>query len=194
MAATVPISGSLWATINATDGSAQAPISPVFFTLSGTLLAWALLRQRLMQLVPIARSRAVDTIGDAMMVVDLRKRVLDANPVALALLALLKPGIPSSIIGLPVDEVAPAGIVAAIEQGSFAKLVELQPGLHLDVRITTVQDRKATLLGSVVLAHDVSEIHNQRLALAQVNTLMTEQLTVIEGLRPSSPRSPSATP
>ncbi len=90
LAALVPVPGNVWVNLQGVDGSPQAPLSPAFFTISGALIAWALLRQRLMQLVPIARSRVVETIGDAMVVVDLQHRVLDVNPAAMDLIARLR--------------------------------------------------------------------------------------------------------
>ncbi len=183
LAALVPVPGNVWVNLQGVDGSPQAPVSPAFFTISGALIAWALLRQRLMQLVPIARSRVVETIGDAMLVVDLQRRVLDVNPAAMDLIARLRPEAAGAVIGMPVDQIATAGIVSALEGDHFEGLVEVQPGLHLDVRTTAVHDRKGALLGSILLAHDVSDMHNQRLALAEVNRRMAGQLATIEKLR-----------
>ncbi len=105
------------------------------------------------------------------------------NPAAMDLIARLRPEAAETVIGMPVDQIAPAGIVSALEGDQSDGLVEVQPGLHLYVRTTAVHDRRGVLLGSILLAHDVSDMHNQRLALAEVNRRMTEQLATIEKLR-----------
>lgn len=182
-ASMIPIVGAVWTTMQGADGSPQIPITPVFFTLTGVIAAFAVLRQGLLQLVPIARSRVVETIGDAVLVVDLQHRVLDVNAAAKALLERLRPGLPDDLVGLPVEDVAPQGVAEAIEEGEYHHLVEPMPGLYLDVRISQVRDRSGRLLGNVVLGHDVSRMHIQGLALSKANDLMREQLATIEALR-----------
>ena len=65
-----------------------APYGPtsVVLLLSSTLLAWGLLRHRLLDLVPIARDRVVESMSDPLIVLDAQDRVLDLNRAALPLL------------------------------------------------------------------------------------------------------------
>ncbi|NJN55644.1 MAG: PAS domain-containing protein [Anaerolineae bacterium] len=55
------------------------------FALSALLMANAIFRYRLFELVPVARRTAVDNMRDGLLVLDLQNRVVDINPAALKL-------------------------------------------------------------------------------------------------------------
>jgi hypothetical protein len=44
-------------------------LTPLAFTVTGVLFGWALFRQRLLDLVPVAGERVIDTMGDGVVVV-----------------------------------------------------------------------------------------------------------------------------
>ncbi|HEY1015352.1 MAG TPA: histidine kinase N-terminal 7TM domain-containing protein, partial [Herpetosiphonaceae bacterium] len=67
-------------------------LTPFAFTLTGLGLAAALFRFGLLEIVPIARSRVVDTISDGVLVLDSDHRLVDINPAAAA------------VIGRPISE------------------------------------------------------------------------------------------
>lgn len=52
------------------------------FALIGIILLWSVQNTRLLDLIPIARSKLVDTMTDAMVVLDERSRLIDVNPAA----------------------------------------------------------------------------------------------------------------
>jgi PAS domain-containing protein len=56
--------------------------TPLMFTASGVLFAFALHRNRLFDLVPVARDQLVDSLADAVVVLDASRRVLDLNAAA----------------------------------------------------------------------------------------------------------------
>jgi PAS domain S-box-containing protein len=61
---------------------------PFLFTISGVVLGWAILRRRLMQVVPIARAALVDGMTDGVVVLDADGTVLDLNPSARRILGV----------------------------------------------------------------------------------------------------------
>lgn len=65
---------------------AYVDLTPVSFTISSAFFAWGLFRYHLLDLMPVARATIVDTIPDAVIVVDGQSRVVDLNPSACALL------------------------------------------------------------------------------------------------------------
>jgi PAS domain S-box-containing protein len=56
--------------------------TPVAFTISGLAIAWSLMRDRFLDLVPVARAAVFENMSDGVLVLDARDRVLDVNPAA----------------------------------------------------------------------------------------------------------------
>ena len=55
-------------------------LTPVFFGPAGVLMAWAIFRYRMFDLVPLARATVMETMDAGVMVLDLQGRILDVNP------------------------------------------------------------------------------------------------------------------
>jgi PAS domain S-box-containing protein len=88
--ATLVIGSSLPLLVNALTLSGVLPIpkldyTPFAFTVSILLIANAIFRYQLFDMVPVARRTAVDNMRDGMMVLDMQNRVIDINPAATAL-------------------------------------------------------------------------------------------------------------
>lgn len=62
-------------------------LTSVMLTLTGAVLAWGLFQQRLLRLVPLARSLLVDRMTDGVLVLDAYGRITDVNPAGLSLCA-----------------------------------------------------------------------------------------------------------
>ena len=60
-------------------------LTPFAFTVTGGLLVWGLFEERLVDLAPLARSAVVESMADAVFVLDAFERVVDVNPAAVAL-------------------------------------------------------------------------------------------------------------
>lgn len=66
-------------------GLARLPnweVAPISFALSAVVMAWGVIRYKLLDLVPVARDTLVDASGDGLIVLDVRNRVVDINPAA----------------------------------------------------------------------------------------------------------------
>ena len=57
-------------------------LTPITFGVSNLIVAWALFRFRLFDIVPIARETLIEKLPDAILVLDEQKRIIDANPAA----------------------------------------------------------------------------------------------------------------
>ncbi len=57
-------------------------LTPCAFAVSGLAVAWGLLRFRLLDIVPMARDAVVEGMGDGVIVLDTRDRIVDLNPAA----------------------------------------------------------------------------------------------------------------
>jgi PAS domain-containing protein len=62
-------------------------LTPFAFTISGLAVAWSLFRFRLLDIVPVAREAVIESMRDAVIVLDEQSRIVDLNPAAQRLLA-----------------------------------------------------------------------------------------------------------
>src|SRR5258708_24875679 len=82
-------------------------LTPVAFTISGLAVASSLFRFRLLDLLPVAREAVIESMHDAVIVLDERDRVVDLNPAAQRLAhpssseALARPFSPSLVARPP---------------------------------------------------------------------------------------------
>ncbi len=63
-------------------------ITPLAFTISGLLFTWAIFRQRLFDLVPVARETLLQVMPDGALVLDSEGKVVEINPAARRILGL----------------------------------------------------------------------------------------------------------
>ncbi len=57
-------------------------LTPFAFTVTGLAMAWSLFRFRLLDIVPVAREAVIESMSDAVIVVDEQNRIVDLNPAA----------------------------------------------------------------------------------------------------------------
>ncbi len=148
-------------------------ITPVWFTISGIFLIFAVFRYQLLEVVPIARNVLFENIPDAMIVIDSRGSVVDMNPAAEALAGLsLK-----KVVGQNLDEVF-ASYPSIIEFARGSPLpdgtqVELQIGREYKVyeaRMRSVPSKRGPL-GYLLTFHDITE---HKFALEELKRINAE--------------------
>ena len=144
-------------------------LTPVFFTASGALFAVGMYRSKLFDLVPVARDVVLESMSDAVIVLDSGRRVLDMNAAARALA-----GNPASWVGQPLQALVPLlrdlrlDIVA--DSSSTVAWPQPRDTRYFDVRVIRVRNRQDVAGAWVVLARDVSErlrVEAERAALEQ---------------------------
>lgn len=140
------------------SGSSPVPgleLTPIALTLSGLLIAWAIFRLQMLELVPVARDLLIESMDDGVLVLDELNRIVDANPTVYRLVERS----PEKTIGRPVEEVFDnwSDLVARYRDTPRAR-AEIQVGQTrwLDLLITPIYDRD-TLTGRLVVLRDISE-------------------------------------
>lgn len=133
--------------------------SPLSFALGGILYAIGLLRFQLFDLKPIARDQLIDSMKDAMMVLDSQSRIVDLNPAAAALLR--QPA--DEVVGKRPTEVRPSWepIVAEFRDTAAAQ-AEIHTGdggspHWYELRISPLSDRRGRHTGRLVVLHDITQ-------------------------------------
>lgn len=182
LAAAIPTVGNAVVLIRS-GGLVSPDAMPVFALASVAIYSYAVLRQGLLRLLPVARELVLETVSDAVFVVDPAGTVIDVNPAGTRLARRLDADLPTCLIGLPGDRVLPATRYRrALTDGEY-HLEQPDGMIDLDLRISELTDGHGSPLGRVVVVRDVTEINDQRRLLADINGRLVEQLHVIDRLR-----------
>ena len=140
-AALLPLTGNLvYVTGNSIPGLDPTPLA---FVSSSLLFTWALFRHHLFELVPVARDMVVDSLSDAVIVLDTSRRVLDMNAAAKELAPVVR-----DWPGQPVEQVLPFLQPHAVELGaqtsSTLTVSDEERSVHYDVRLMPVPHARAS--------------------------------------------------
>jgi diguanylate cyclase (GGDEF)-like protein/PAS domain S-box-containing protein len=184
-AAGLSTAGNVVAVAGQLDGTGT-DVTPLFFLVTGLVNCWAIFRGGLLRLVPVAREQVVDTVPDAVLVVDPDDVVLDVNPAAVRMLQRLRPESPGDLIGRPLSAVArpeALAVLAATERRDGHRVAEVRPGVWLDVRDSAVSDPRGRPLGRILVVRDVTDQQERQAAIEALNARLVEQVEVIERLR-----------
>src|SRR5438552_8057462 len=129
--------------------------TPLSFAFSGALFTWALYRTYLFDLIPVAHDMLVDSLSDAVIVIDPPGRVLDMNAAARH---LGRSG--TKWLGKQATDVFPflAGSDLALSSTpASTHVVTTDPDpIHYDVRTMPVRAKSGSYAAWVILLRDVS--------------------------------------
>jgi PAS domain S-box-containing protein len=143
--------------------------TPLAFTVSGLAWGWDLFRFHLFDLVPVARDLVVDSISDAVLVLDEQNRIVDLNLAAQRAIGHRA----QDAIGQPADQVLDhwpdlvdryrdtieAHAEIAVRRGSGQA--------RLDLRISPILDRLGRVTGRLVIWTDITEHWRSEQALRE---------------------------
>jgi PAS domain S-box-containing protein len=184
VAAVVPTVGNVLHVLNLVRFPANP--MPFLFTLSGAAFAWAIFRYRFLDILPVARERLVEEMGEAVVVLDDAGRVLDLNRAARATFGVA----PSQAVGRLVSAALPA-VAPLLAAGSEAAEVEVGEGegrrlLEADARPLT--DRRGRRTGTLLVLRDLTErraaeaaIHLHQAYLQQLFQSSADALALLDG-------------
>ncbi len=133
--------------------------TPVAFSLSGLLIAWALFQFRLFDITPLARGAVIENMSEGVVVLDSRNRVIDFNPAAQTITGIEI----SQALGHPVEEVFCAWPELVLQVSSVSQAhVEIGIGdgvkrRHYDFRISPIQGERGQQVGRAFILYDVTE-------------------------------------
>jgi len=144
-----------------------AGITPVFGVNMTTPLLWiaailytvALFRYRFLDIIPIARSRLIESMGTPMLVLDTGGRVIDLNPAACTLFSTTL----AKAVGKPVNGIAPDWLdflsLCLSEETSRTDLVRDQDGgaRFYEGSVELIRTSSGEPEGRLVLLQDVTE-------------------------------------
>jgi diguanylate cyclase (GGDEF)-like protein len=157
--------------------------TPFSFAFTLVAFAWLILGVRLFDLLPVARHLLLEELPDPVLVVDPRRRVIDANPAALGLAGQSGGWQGQVLADWPVYGVELEAMLAAGEQEML--LTPAGSSRYFEVRSRDIERviRGGTfVLGQMLYLRDVTERHCSELKLAEALATSEERLRTITRL------------
>lgn len=144
-------------------------LTPLAFTITGIVTGWSLYRFRLMDLAPVAHYAVFESMVDAVFVIDIKQRIVDANQSALELLRLPA----TDVIGKPAPEVfaRQRDLIERFQDVHAAdeeiRLVTGGEERFFQMRLSPLLDRGGALSGRSILLHDITQLKRTNRELEQ---------------------------
>ncbi len=131
-------------------------LTPFAFVASGLILVWGMVRYRLLDLTPVARSTIVDNLVSPVLVLDLQQRVLDINPSGLRLL-----GCDMQVVGDDINSAAGkwndlSGFLQTGDAHGELALARENSRTWWDVSRTPLFDKRRVPMGEMLVFHDIT--------------------------------------
>src|SRR5947209_7665346 len=151
-------------------------LTPLAFTITGLAMAWSLFRFRLLDITPVARNAVVESMSDAMIVLDQHNRITDLNPAAQRLLGHRL----SELVGQPAAQVFSAWPEQVERFGAVTEaheeIVLAVDGMprSFDLRISPLSDRHGSLTGRLIVLRDITQYRQAMEALERAREEQTE--------------------
>ncbi|MDQ4054735.1 MAG: SpoIIE family protein phosphatase [Actinomycetota bacterium] len=166
---------------------ARMDLTPFAFTVTGGLLVWGLFHERLVDLAPLARSAVLDSMADAVFVIDPFGRIVDVNPASVRLTSATR----AALLGWQLEDVLPGTDAAAIEPTELT-LADGSGGPDrrtFDVSHQQLIDGSGRLAGALVVLREITQRVRDQHRLQRV---LAEQSRVAAALQASMipPRLP----
>jgi len=150
----------------------NADNTPFSFSILGIAFTFALLRYHLLDVVPIARDKLIESMSEGVIVLDAQSRVVDVNPVVQKEMNL---SLLDSVIGQPIEKAFPQWIefIKAFRDVNEAQ-VEIPigdpPRRYLDLRISPLADNRHHLIGRLFVWRDITELKFAQIELHELAT------------------------
>src|SRR5215213_6150024 len=158
-------------------------LTPFAFTVAGLLWAWGLFHFQLLDIVPVARDAVIESMSDAVLVLDAHGRIVDMNPAAQQILHRSA----AELIGQRADTALSvrADLVeryrdTAEAQAEITSIYD--PNHFYDLRISPLYDRHARLTGRLIVLRDISERKQIEAALVQAEVANKSKSTFLANM------------
>ncbi|MCI0520210.1 MAG: diguanylate cyclase [Chloroflexi bacterium] len=158
LGALFPIAGNL-VYLSGILPASDVDFTPVAFTVSGLLFVIGIYRYHMLDIAPLARDAALDSMSDGVILLDVQGRVVDINLVARDLLALPA----GQAVGIPLTQVLPQlGDALALASADRAEAQEFAYDRSgetraLELRVSDFKDAQKVFQGYVAVIRDVTE-------------------------------------
>lgn len=173
----VPLADTLLTALGFTLGP-QRDIAPYTFGIGNLIIAWGLLRFRLFDVIPVAREIVVDSLRDAVLVLDDKRRIVYLNPAARALLSIDR----RDVIGLTLEELLPTWTpwierFQTIGETRQEIAVETGAGVRFfEVTVSPVPSPAGQLAGQAIVVREITKRKQAEIALVQAHAELEQRV------------------
>ncbi|MFP4297899.1 MAG: diguanylate cyclase [Spirulinaceae cyanobacterium] len=154
-------------------------ITPMSFLLTGISYLVGLLLYQIFDLIPVARDTLIENLADGVIVLDLKKRIIDLNPAILDLLSLTKNCIGKSAIAI-LDEWQDIVVLSPKNEISQIQYTREQ---YIEVRMMPLRDRMTKITGYLLVFRNITRTYEAEEKLRKVNRRLKSQLRKISLLQ-----------
>lgn len=141
--------------------------TPLSYSLSGLLIAWAIFRHQFLDLAPLAHDALFANLGDGVIAANMRRQIVAANPMAQHLLAAAA----SDLIGQTLATLpAPwgAAFLAALDSTEITEICVNSKSIAVTHSMLTTPHGQQ--VGHILLLHDVTAYRVLQNNLVQLNS------------------------
>jgi len=165
-------------------GTNHLDLTPLAFGFTGILLTYSVIRKRIMNIVPVARTHIIESMSDGILVLDAQNRVVDVNPAMENFLNRK----PAAILGKIASEAlqpwmeGDEALFDAQETHTELRIPD-SPSRYLDLRVTPLYNNHQHLTGRLMVFRDVTERKLVEKKLRLANDRLQSQLIEIGTLQ-----------
>jgi diguanylate cyclase (GGDEF)-like protein/PAS domain S-box-containing protein len=159
-------------------------LSPFGFTLMGIIFFDTIYRHQFLNVIPIARDMLIESMSDAMIVLNAQDRIVDINPAAQQLFQVKT----ASIIGSPIQKALPQWRdLLDLDKDHLLTQTSIDFDLgetvyHYDLRISPIYNRNKQAIGRLIILRDITSLKQLEKELFERNTILKTQLKEINRL------------
>lgn len=134
-------------------------LTPIFFAPAGLIIAWAIFRYKMFDVVPVAWATVIRTMEAGVMVLDLRNRVLDINPAFSRMVGINA----ADATGRPVEDVCsrlPELVHFCVNLSSIPREFVKKENDRIKVyeaRFSPLADNKGNPIGRLTVVYDITQ-------------------------------------
>jgi PAS domain S-box-containing protein len=156
----------------------QRDIGPIAFGVGNLIVALALFRFRMFEVIPIARDSVVENLADPVIVFDMQSRVVDLNRAALVSIGVKA----ADVIGKPAEIVFSAwpdllAMFKGVEQAKTELMVNVRgEERYFEIGISPLHDGGDEIIGRVFIVRDITEHTELQRNLQQLNAELEQRV------------------
>jgi signal transduction histidine kinase/CheY-like chemotaxis protein len=160
---------------------AHLDLTPFAFIITGLITSWGMFRFHLLDIVPVARDKLLESMSDGMLVLDVQNRILDLNQAARQFIradAVSPIGQFAKAVFTPWSEIA--SYLSDTQETNLEIILNPSKPRHFDFQIIPLHDRTGNLTGWLLIGRDITARKEAEVALQQAKALAEERSQAAE--------------